>query len=181
MLEANDPEMPMLIPFNPTPLLPEPIEPGADIGLKVLAPAGRAGLAPQLSEDTPHRFAAGQEHGVDQRGQGLGLRNALGHLGLPGPGAIGVGPRLPNGLLRVEGPEGIVRRNADAVIGGQALEHDGVCADLEDLDGSPGEGEVATPNPGVRDGHRLRSLPLQGGDLRAVVLLPSYFQGHDGI
>ena len=50
----------------------EPIEPGADIGSEVSAMASRAHLALKLTDDPPHGHVAGQEHGVDKRGEGLG-------------------------------------------------------------------------------------------------------------
>jgi len=59
--------------LDAAPTSAEPVEPGTDIGLKVLAPAGRAGLALDLPDDAAHGMAPGQEHGVDDRSEGLVL------------------------------------------------------------------------------------------------------------
>lgn len=48
---------------------PQPIKPGADVRLEVLTVADRAGPTADLSHDAAHGLAAGQEHGVDDRGQ----------------------------------------------------------------------------------------------------------------
>ena len=98
---------------------PKPVHPGADVRLKVLAAAGRTRLAPDLADDAAHGLTAGQEHGIDDRGQGL-RRARRGHNLRPFRAVtIGASPRLEGGLPIAR--QGIARRTRDPVVGSKAL------------------------------------------------------------
>ena len=66
------------------PTFAQPVEPGADIGFQIATLTGRARLAPKLTEDAAHRLVPGQKHGVDERGQGLGVLAPFRSFGLRG-------------------------------------------------------------------------------------------------
>lgn len=134
------------------PLL-QPVNPSADVSSKIPATAGGAGLAPELANDAAHGVPAGQEHGVDDRGQGLGRRGTTQRRLALGSWAVGAGPHVPNGLLRVEPAEGIAHRDAQPVVRGQALQHHYPFVDPEDLDRSAGRGEVSLSYRWIKAGH----------------------------